>query len=82
MMWWGPDWGWAGALLAVICMVVMARMMGHGGHSGHRSHGSRHGGAGAAERTLANRLASGEIDVDEYVKLREVMRRGDGTTGA
>lgn len=82
MMWWGPDWGWAGALLAVICMVVMARMMGHGGHSGYRSHGSRHGGADAAERPLANRLASEEIDIDEYVKLREVMRRRDGTTGA
>lgn len=74
MMWWGHGWWWI--VLLVVCVVVMARMMGHGGHGG-----QRHGGADTAERMLANRLASGEIDIEEYERLREVLGRTDGTTG-
>lgn len=79
-MWWGPGWGWAGAVFVVICMVVMARMMGHSGHGGHGGHGAmEHDGADAAERTLANRLASGEIDIDQYERLHDAIRRTDST---
>ena len=65
----GGDWWWPGLLIMaafmVLCMVMMVRMMSHGGH---RSS------AGAApqdrpdtpERTLADRLARGEIDTEEY----------------
>lgn len=86
MMWWGHGWWWAGAVFMVICMVAMVRMMGHGGHGSHDGHGSHgsdagHGWDDPAERTLANRLASGEIDVEEYERLREVIRRTDSTSG-
>jgi hypothetical protein len=56
------------ALFMAICMVMMARM------TMHRVPGSRTGRSEpdrreAPERMLANRLASGEIDVDEYERL-------------
>lgn len=41
---------------------MMGRMMGHGGRGGH-------GGRDEPERTLSNRLARGEIDLDEYERL-------------
>ena len=67
-----------GAAFMVFCMVMMVRMMGmghsdHGGESGHA--GPRWG--DGPERTLADRLAKGEIDVEEYERLLEAMRRGD-----
>jgi uncharacterized membrane protein len=74
MMWgWGAGWWWlVGAGFMVICMVMMGRMMGHG-HSGHGGHGP----SGDPERTLADRLARGEIDVEEYHHLLETLRRTD-----
>jgi uncharacterized membrane protein len=86
-MMWGFGWGWAGAVFMVICIVMMVRMMGHGDHGDHGDHGpdggrfTTHGGIDAPERTLANRLARGEIDVDEYQRLREILRDSDGTSG-
>jgi putative membrane protein len=67
---WGP-----GVLFMAFCMVMMVRMMG-----GHGSHGSRsdesHGhGPGGAERILAERLARGEIDVEEYDRRLRVLQR-------
>ena len=74
MMWgWGAGWWWlVGAGFMVICMVIMGRMMGHA-HSGHGGHGR----SDDPERTLADRLARGEIDVEEYERLLETLRRTD-----
>jgi uncharacterized membrane protein len=77
MMWgWGAGWWLVGAVFMVICMVMMGRMMGgmmgHG-HSAHSGHG--HDRDEEPERTLADRLAKGEIDVEEYNRLLEALRR-------
>jgi uncharacterized membrane protein len=73
MMWgWGTGWWLVGAVFMVICMVMMGGMMGHD-HSRHGEHGSRDD----PERTLADRLARGEIDLEEYNRLLEALRRTD-----
>lgn len=74
-MMWGSGWWIVAALMMGVCVVMMIRMMGHGGggHGG-AEHGNHADGADA-ERTLANRLASGEIDVEEYERLLETLRR-------
>ena len=74
MMWgWGGGWWWlVGAGFMVVCMLLMGRMMGGMGH-GHSGHGR----SDDPERTLADRLARGEIDVEEYERLLETLRRTD-----
>ncbi len=76
-MWWGGGW-WPVALVMgvvmILCVAMMARMMGHG-MSGSRGDESERQDPGVAERILANRLASGEIDVEEYEQLRDALRR-------
>ena len=67
-------WGW-GILAIGFCVVMMVVMMGSHGSHGSRSHGPERHGRDAAERTLDNRLASGEIDVDEYDRLRDALQR-------
>lgn len=91
MMWWGADgywaqgWGWPGvvvmALFMIMCVAMMSRMMGHGMHRDRprRPEGDRRE---APERTLAERLARGEIDVDEYDRLLEVLQRPTDSTRA
>ena len=81
MMWNGDgSWGWfaPGLIVMAICMFMMMRMMGHAhgshGSQSHESHGRRSGGA---ERILAERLARGEIDTEEYQHRLTVLR---GTT--
>jgi uncharacterized membrane protein len=88
MMWWndngswGHDWWWPGilvmAVFMILCMLMMARMMGHG-MSRTRSGDARPDTPDAPERILANRLSSGEIDVEEYHKLRDALQ--STTTG-
>jgi uncharacterized membrane protein len=75
MMWgwgagWGAGWWLLGAVFMVFCMVMMMRMMGHG-HSGHGGHDR----SDDPQRTLADRLAKGEIDTEEYKRLLDVLRR-------
>jgi len=77
MMWSGGSWGWLWLALPlmIICMVMMVRMMSHG----HGSHGTHTGEApthrpGGAERILAERLAGGEIDTEEYERRLAVLR--------
>jgi uncharacterized membrane protein len=77
MWWWGPGWWWVGALFMAIFMVAMGRMMGHG-HWGHGGHGWRD----EPERTLADRLARGEIDTEEFERLLEALRRASHSTQA
>jgi uncharacterized membrane protein len=84
MMWgWGAGWWLVGAVFMVVCMVMMGRMMGgmmgHG-HSAHSGHG--HDRSDEPDRTLADRLAKGEIDVEEYNRLLETLRRTDHSSRA
>lgn len=80
---WG--WWWLALPLIILCMVMMGRMMGHR----HGSHGTHGGGAsgqgsGGAERILAERLARGEIDIEEYERRLAVLQPPndvDGTHG-
>ena len=77
MMWSsGSGSWWLFALpLMILCMVMMMRMMGHG----HGSHGAHTGESRArrpsgAERILAERLARGEIDTEEYARRLDALR--------
>jgi putative membrane protein len=75
---WSGSWGWwgPGVLFLVVCMVMMVRRMGHG-------HGSHTGGLhgyqlSRAERILAERLARGEIEIDDYERRLAVLQRTSG----
>ena len=73
--WWGP-----GVLVMGLCMVMMVWMMaGHGSHGSHHSDGdeSSRNGTGSAERILADRLARGEIDVEEYDRRLRALQQTD-----
>lgn len=74
---WGSGWWLAivlmGALM-VVCMVMMARMMSHAVPC-FRAGRSQRRGPDVPERILAQRLASGEIDIDEYQRLRDALAR-------
>ena len=88
MMWWnhGFGWGWpvflVMALVFVAMMAVMMRhgtsMMRHGTSGGTRPASDRD--ENTPERILARRLASGEIDVQEYERLREALQRTSNST--
>ena len=77
MMWSEGSGGWW--LLAVplmaICMFMMMRMMGHG-HGSHSAHSGEPPAArsGGPERILAERLARGEIDIEEYERRLAALR--------
>jgi hypothetical protein len=76
-------WGFGGLMFVVCIGFMIWMMMGHGGHGtmGHDMMGG-HGDAenprtDTPERILANRLASGEIDVDEYDLRLKALGRPD-----
>jgi uncharacterized membrane protein len=78
---WGAGWWLLGAAFMVFCMVMMVRMMAGHGHSGHS--GSDHGTSNDAtdpERTLADRLARGEIDTQEYTRILKTLRGAGHST--
>ena len=64
------------AVVMVICMLMMGRMMGGMMGHGHSQHGEP-GSTDDPERTLADRLARGEIDIEEYQRLLEALRHTD-----
>jgi putative membrane protein len=74
----GAAWWGLGALMMVFCMVMMVSMIGRMGH-GHSGHGwhTWQDERGDPERTLADRLARGEIDQEEYHRLLETLRGAD-----
>jgi uncharacterized membrane protein len=75
----GGGWWLLGVPLMIVCMVMMARMMSHGmmshGHGGvsqtDSTSGDRHS---DARRVLADRLARGEIDVEEYERRSTALQ--------
>ena len=76
MMFWDGNgsWGVGALVIAGFCVVMMVRMMGHGMHGSHtrESFGNT---PDVPERVLANRLAQGEIDIQEYESLLAALRR-------
>jgi uncharacterized membrane protein len=68
-------WFWGGcALMMLVMMVWMIPMMGRG--HGHHGHGGQ-GWSDDPERTLADRLARGEIDTEEYERRLEALQHTD-----
>ena len=84
MMWWNNDgswgsgWGWPAILVILFCISMMAMMMRHG-MSGHTRQTSNRD-EDAPESILAKRLARGEIDVEEYERLRGALQRTSNST--
>lgn len=88
MMWWNNDgfWGsgrsWPGILVIglgmLACMAMMAMMMRHGMS---RNTQNKPDADDAPESILAKRLASGEIDVEEYERRREALHRINSPRG-
>ncbi len=70
MWWWAAGWWWPGFVLMaafmVICLALMVRMMGSTeGVCGFGRRRSPRDEADAAERTLDDRPARGEIDIPD-----------------
>jgi putative membrane protein len=79
VMMWG-SWGWwgPGVIFMVFCMGMMMWMMMSHGHGSHGSHTGESHGPGGAERILAERLARGEIDIEEYQRLLAELQQTSG----
>lgn len=85
-MWWGGYHWWPGPVLMVVgmlaCMAVMALMMGHGRMPGMggmrgfwgRNHSTAHQ-ADTSGQILEQRLARGEIDIEEYRRIRQTLAK-------
>jgi putative membrane protein len=77
MMWSNGSGGWwlFALPMVIICMVMMVRMMGHGhsAQNGHTAASHAHRPDGP-ERILADRLARGEIDIEEYERRLAALR--------
>ncbi len=80
MMWWNHSWGFGWGWIVVMgvamvaCMAMMARMMRPGGSGGFMRQMSNRD-EDAPEQILARRLASSEIDAQEFERLRNALRR-------
>lgn len=84
MMWGTYNWGSPGFLLAAVfmgaCVALMGKMMGHGrmSHHAHHAHGSDQQKPARSEtavddQVLERRLVNGEIDIEEYYRLRDLL---------
>lgn len=79
MMWWNGNGWWPGAFFfgafMIMWLVMMVRMMGHGMHGSRtrESHGRSPGGGPA--QILADRLARGEVDIEEYERRVAALHR-------
>jgi putative membrane protein len=91
-MWWGGfHWWWSGPVLMcvgmLVCMAVMALMMGHGRGMGGmgRFWGQNRSGrdqAGTSGQILDERLARGEVDIDEYRRIQQTLAKGNSPAGS
>jgi uncharacterized membrane protein len=95
MFWYGnagwPFWEvalmWAGmiAFWGLLIWAMYALITGATRRAGARTRDGEHQGGernGNARRILDERLASGEIDSDEYQRLRDVLASGDSRSAA
>ena len=89
MFWYGGGWAWwqAGlmwlamiAFWALLIWAVYALVAGITRRSGEPESGGRQ--PGDARRILDERLARGEIDAEEYRRLRDILDGGTGRTTA
>lgn len=93
MMGWGgqPEW-WPGPMLwavfMVVCVALMARMMSHGRRSAgiggmHRSTEQDPGRqeTDEASQILNERLARGEIDIQEYQRIQQTLAGASRSAG-
>lgn len=93
-MWWGSYHGWwpGPVLMAVgmlVCVTVMALMMGRGrmpsmgGMCGFwgRNHSGRHQ-EDTSEQILDERLARGEIDIEEYRRIQQTLAKVNSPAGS
>ena len=85
MMSWNSGWAWwqAGlmwlamiAFVALLIWVVYALITGANGRPRQPAHGQEQGGDDA-RRILDERLARGEIDIEEYRRLRDAIAGRD-----
>lgn len=72
--WWGP-----GVIVMFLCVGMMMWMMMSHDHGSHGSHTRESHGSAGAERILAERLARGEIETEEYERRVAVIRRSRET---
>lgn len=73
--WSGLGWFWA-PIMMIGCVLMMVMMMGGMMRRGVRGsqHGQHHGQQpDSAEQILADRLARGEIDEEEFIHRRELL---------
>jgi len=75
---------WAGmiAFWSLLIWAVYALITGASRRSGPGQDTGTQGSGGSARRILDERLARGEIDTEEYRRLREVLASGDGRSPA
>lgn len=90
MFWNGGGWAfWQVGLMWVVMIAfwglviwaIYALVTSVTRKSGQERRGGEHG-AGDARRILDERLARGEIDTDEYQRLRDAMAAGDDRSAA
>ena len=89
MFWYGGGWAWWQAGLMWLAMIafwafliwaIYALVTGVMRREGEPGHGGQP--PGGARRILDERLARGEIDAEEYRRLREVLDGGPGRSPA
>ncbi len=93
MWWWGSYHWWPGPVLMgagmLVCVAVMALMMGRGRMPGMggmcgfwgRDRPGRHQ-ADTSGQILDERLARGEIDVNEYHRIRRTLATSNSPAGS
>lgn len=78
MMWWN-DIGWWPALFVgafmIMWLVMIVRMMGHGMHGSRKGESHAHLSGEGPVQILAERLARGEIDIEEYERRLAALHR-------
>jgi putative membrane protein len=82
-VWWQAGLMWAGmiAFWGLLIWLVYALFTGANRRAGHPGNDQEHRGSDAL-RILDQRLARGEIDTEEYRRLREVLGDGAGRSPA
>jgi uncharacterized membrane protein len=69
-------WGFGGVFF-ILCMAFMLWMMFGHGTMGHDHGDKEQRGTDTPERILAERFASGEIDIEEYEQRLEALGKRD-----